>query len=299
MKRNPDKPSPYYFASLVYREKSKTHLEMKTRYMMMMKSIGYAMKLENLEDHDLEIKVNWEDYLDDLQIATVDLIGELGETELANFGERLSIKHQKMEDNREVILVVSNDNNAGQVTIPAEEETEALTASIEEESSMPSVDNYSDKGYFGLAHGNETPQSFNRIQEQELLRLINEEREQLFMSDLKVDNNLYRAALYHAHDMASQDYFFHDSFDRINGELIFIADTDKRVGQFSSSRNKFAQNIAGGNLNAHLVFQQWLSSEEASEILFNESAKKVGIGLCYDPESTHGYYWVLVTSSKH
>ena len=64
----PDNPVAYYYASMVYRDKSKTHLENKTRYMMMSKSIGYAMKFENFEDMDLENKLKWEGYLEELKI---------------------------------------------------------------------------------------------------------------------------------------------------------------------------------------------------------------------------------------
>jgi len=286
----PDNPVAYYFASMVYRDKSKTHLETKTRYMMMSKSIGYAMKFENFEDLDLENKIRWEAYLDELRDATDLLVDVLGGTELANLGDRLAIKHQKMTDNRnEIVLIADNGNVTG---------SGSLEESTQNDETAEEPNNSDSKGYFGLASGRENTPSFNEAKELELLELINEERKALFMSPLKLEGDLNRAARYHAFDMASQDYFYVDSYDRVNGELVQVAYAMTRNAQFRPKSKITSQNIACGSENASDAFSQWLMYDDQYDVLFDESSKKVGIGICYDPTSTHGYYWVLITTRK-
>lgn len=44
----PDNAVPYYFDSIVYRDKANAHPSIKTRYLMISKSKGYAMKFQNI-----------------------------------------------------------------------------------------------------------------------------------------------------------------------------------------------------------------------------------------------------------
>lgn len=296
----PDSPEAYYFASIVYRNKSKKHLEMKTRYMMMSKSIGYAMKFEDFEDLDLETKVNWEAYLEELRLDTDALIQEMEVTHLANFGERLAIKHEKMVENRQDVILIASGPD-GPPVMPSvgggsnsDENNVASNDSVNQ--SAPTIEE--GKGYFGIPSGKEVAPSFNKIQESQLLELINEERRALFMQPLKLEHSLIRAARYHAYDMASQNYFLKDSYDRKNGQLVLVTDELTRAGQFHAKKHIHAQNIAAGGTSAIETFDQWMEYDEQYDVLFDEASKKVGIGIYYDPESEFGYYWVLVTAKK-
>lgn len=291
----PDNPVAYYFASIVYRDKSKKHLEIKTRYMMMSKSIGYAMKFENFEDLDLELKIKWEGYLDELRVATGLLIEDLEQTQYGNLGDRLAIKHEKMIDNRDEILVAAGGTSGTHVP-----SLSASTSEDEEqaEASTPSPESAENLGYYGLASGRENAVSFNKASEQELLNLINEERKALFMSPLKLEEDLSRAARYHAHDMATQDYFYADSYDRVDGDLVLVADAKARIGQFHPEKHINSQNIANGVSDAQGALTQWMTYDEQYDVLYDESSRKVGIGICYDSNSTYGYYWVLVTAKR-
>jgi uncharacterized protein YkwD len=291
----PDNAIPYYFASIVYRDKANAHSSIKTRYLMMSKSIGYAMKFENFDDVDLEIKLGWESYLDELQNDTDLLIKELEQTEIASLGDRLAIKHQKMVDNREIILLVSGGTSDTQITVPGGNTSEVEN---EEQEVENEIDDSEKKGYYGLASGNEITPSYNKIQERELFNRINEERKALFMSPLKIDDNLNQAARYHAFDMATQNYFYEESYDRIDGELVLVSDAKTRIGQFHPKQHILSQNIAAGSTNAIETFNQWMEYDEQYDVLFDESSKKVGIGIFYDPSSSSGYYWVLVTAKR-
>lgn len=289
IKRLPDNSDPYYFASAVYKEKSKTHGQIKTRYMMMSKSIRYATKFENLKDLDMMSRVNWGAYILELERDTKSLISDLDQENLSDLGDRLGEKcddlmylHESVEIPEETINIVadSGDNSS-------EENTQENSASPDEQA-----------GYFGLASGQEVAPSANKIQEQELLKLINEEREALFMSPLKWDESLARAARYHANDMAQQNYLMHESYDLIDGQLILVADADRRIGQFQSKSNVYGEAIAGGTTTAKSTLLRWIGQDEEYDVLFSEDNKAVGIGLAYDPDSDYGYYWVLVVAER-
>jgi uncharacterized protein YkwD len=98
--------------------------------------------------------------------------------------------------------------------------------------------------------------------------------------------------------MATQDYFFQDSYDRIDGELVLVADAKTRNSQFHPRKHVRAQNIASGAVNAHETLNEWMFYDEQYDVLFDESIKKVGIGIGHDPSSEYGYYWVLVTAKR-
>ena len=201
-----------------------------------------------------------------------------------------------MVDNREEILLVSNGTDPTQLAVPATNSSEE--GSSEPEVSEPESESPIKAGYYGLATGKEVTQSYNKIQEGELLKLINEERAALFMTPLKWEEDLARAARYHAYDMATQDYFYADSYDRLDGELVLVADEKSRNSQFHPRKHLNAQNIAGGSINAIETYDQWSMYDKEYDVLFDEESKKVGIGVFYDPSSARGYYWVLVTSKK-
>ena len=223
------------------------------------------------------------------------LISELDNIDLANLGDRLAIKHQKMVDNRDEIILIADNSGLPPVSYPVSSGSQA-SAPTEEGAVEP--DNSEKKGYYGLAHGREMTPSYNKIQESLLLDLINEEREALFMQPLKWEEDLARAARYHAHDMASQDYFLPETYDRIDGNLVEIADAETRNAQFYDKNKINDMNMASSSINADATFNQWLTFDEQYDVLFDESSKKVGIGLAYDPESSCGYYWVLITAKR-
>lgn len=296
----PEKAAPYYFASVVYRDKSKKHQEIKAKYRMMSQAIGFAMSFEAFEDIDLMTQVNWARYMEELDNDTDDLIALLDQSDLSSLGNYLGKKYDKMIEGRNTIilngdLAINNDVNLnqGDVSDVSHEESDGElneVASIEEESENAMFN--------GLASGKEVVPSFNKIQEQELLDIINAERKEMFMPSLKLDHGLVRAARYHANDMAIQDYFLQDSYDRIDGELVHVANASTRIRQFHKGGASVSQNIAGGNKTANDVFLQWSENGEHFDAMFDESSRKVGIGLCYDESSAHGYYWVLVTARK-
>lgn len=284
--RLPEKSAPYYFASAVYMEKSQTHGQIKTRYMMMSKSLRYATKFEELGNLDMMSRVNWGAYVLELQKETNDLIRDLDSHDLSNLGNRLDNKCDHLVYLRNSVTI-----DKGAVL-----SLDTISAHNEQASSIPES---TDVGYFGLASGNEVAPSANKIQEQKLMELINQERKEQVMSPVKWDESLARAARYHANDMAKQDYLSNDSYDRIDDQLVFVIEASTRIDQFHSKNRVYDQSITAGALSAESALLEWIGDEDAYDNIFNEENKSVGIGIAHDPNSTYGYYWVIVVSRKH
>lgn len=153
-----------------------------------------------------------------------------------------------------------------------------------------------DGKYYGMPEGDEDIGPDNFASERELLRLINNERIRKGLEPLKWDNSLTRAARYHANDMASQRYFDHNTYDRIDGKLVKIGGTFERIRKFYNRRFVNSENIAAGSKLAKGTYYQWDISKGHHANMFNKVSKYVGIGLAYNPESPYKYYWVFCTS---
>ena len=52
--------------------------------------------------------------------------------------------------------------------------------------------------------------------------------------------------------------------------------------------------ISGGTIGAKDVVEYWMSFEGYSSKILNENFRKMGAARAYVPESTHGYYWVVI-----
>ncbi len=290
MKRAPEKPSPFYFAAAVFNEKQKTHGSIKTRYMMMSKSLRYATKFEELGDLDMMSKVNWGAYVLKLRKDTDALMLDLDSSDLSRLAGKLDRKCDNLLLLHKKIIIVEDPNSGLADTQTPQNEEEGI------ENETPA--NHEGAGYFGLATGNEVAPSANKIQEQKLMEMINEERRELFMKELKWDNDLARAARYHANDMAGQEYTMNDSYDRIDGQLVFIADAQERISQFQRKKNVYQQDISAGTTSVENTYLKWVGSDDSYDKLFNEDNKSVGIGLAHDPNSPYEYYWVIVFGEK-
>ena len=153
-----------------------------------------------------------------------------------------------------------------------------------------------DGKYYGMPTGEEDVGPFNFQGEQELLRLINRARVQKGLEPLKWSFGLSRAARYHANDMATQRYFDHSTYDRIDGKLVKIGGTFPRIRKFYDLRFVNSENIAAGSELAKDTYRQWYNSKGHYANMFNTSSKYVGIGMAFDAASPYKYYWVFCTA---
>lgn len=148
-------------------------------------------------------------------------------------------------------------------------------------------------GYAGAFSGctAETAPVVNAEYEAEVARLVNEERARAGLPPLKLVSALTAAARYHAMDMATDDYFNHDSMDRVGGELQRACGTFDRVSLWYKGWNGAAENIAAGFNSPQQVMDGWMNSSGHRANILNAGYTEFGIGY-YAGAGTFPAYWV-------
>lgn len=110
--------------------------------------------------------------------------------------------------------------------------------------------------------------------EQKLLELVNEAREENGLEPLAIDENLMKVARIKAKDMVENNYFSHQSptygspFDMMR--------------QFDNTFKSAGENIAG-NKTVEGAFKAWMSSETHKKNILNPGFKVTGIGIENSP----------------
>jgi len=112
--------------------------------------------------------------------------------------------------------------------------------------------------------------------EQEVLRLTNEVRASAGLPPLAWNEDLANAARHHAADMEADGYFDHDTYDRINGQLVRICSAQERMGLFSPVGA--GENIAHGQRTPDEVVQTWLASPPHRRGILRPDISTIGVG---------------------
>lgn len=108
---------------------------------------------------------------------------------------------------------------------------------------------------------------------------------------LTFDDQLACAARGHALNMATNDFFDHDSLDG--------RDPGERIDETGYAWAVWGENIAAGRTDAQATVQGWLDSDTGHcENLLNPDVADGGFGYAYDSESTYRHYWVQVFGSR-
>jgi len=138
-----------------------------------------------------------------------------------------------------------------------------------------------------MPKGDEDVMSSDADFERELVRLVNAERSKRRIKALQWDENLARAARYHANDMIIDGYFEHESYDKKNGRLKQIGDTFERINKFISKpiRGR-SENIGVGQTTAAEMVKVWMSSSGHRNNILDKEAKYIGVGYV-------GRFWVM------
>jgi uncharacterized protein YkwD len=116
---------------------------------------------------------------------------------------------------------------------------------------------------------------------------VNQVRTNSGRNALTVSGTLTEAANRYAQSMAEQGFFGHDGKDGSSPQSRIVA-----AGYGGSFRGEA---LAAGQSSPQGAVATWLNSPSHAAILLEPSSVEVGIGYYYAPESTYGYYWVLVT----
>jgi len=124
--------------------------------------------------------------------------------------------------------------------------------------------------------------------EQAVIVQVNAERAARGLPPLKLSDALRSAARYHATDMAQDDYYDHDTYDRLGGQLLRVCDVWSRVRSYYPS--PLSENIAAGYATPASVMAAWLESGGHRDSILNPSYREIGVG--YARGGSWGHYWV-------
>jgi uncharacterized protein YkwD len=122
---------------------------------------------------------------------------------------------------------------------------------------------------------------FSPVQQQ-ILALVNRQRQRSGCEPVTIDRRLIDAANRHAADMARRDYFEHSS---PNGDR-----AGERVSESGYRWRWYGENIARGQQSPWDAMDGWMNSPEHRENILDCKLDQMGVGLALDRERTP--YWV-------
>ncbi|QYJ14528.1 hypothetical protein Rxycam_00324 [Rubrobacter xylanophilus DSM 9941] len=127
-------------------------------------------------------------------------------------------------------------------------------------------------------------------EELEVLRLINEYRQQNGLEPLLLSDTLSVAAERHSEDMARYSFFAHDTY--ASSYYPAGAEPWDRMAAEGYDYNTYrGENIAVGYETAEAAFEAWRNSPSHNAAMLDGRYRVVGIGRLYDPSSAYGWYW--------
>lgn len=289
IQRNKTIASPYFFKlnhELNAVENNEISLLNRTTHLS--NALSFGQKFEQLATTEFEQKVNWELKKEELIEATTALLKHV-DKKYASKSKLIITKLKKLCPSFEYAIKKPVDAIL----------EKPVNSKISEKTEPELNENLSTKSnvlnFNSLPTGAENIPSANKQEEVKMIALINSERKKKGLKILVIDEDLCRAARYHASDLANQGYFDHNSHNVKNNKMTKELGTFERIGLFYKG---FAntENIAGGNGTAEGAYQQWFHSEGHHKNMLNESATKVGIGFIENENSPYTYYWVFCTA---
>lgn len=135
-----------------------------------------------------------------------------------------------------------------------------------------------DIGAASTGCGGEIVSATNLTFEQQVIELVNQERADRSLPPLKLSDELSNAARYHAKDMAEDDYFKHDTYDRVDSALVERCIWYERIRSYYGDFMSLGENIARGFPTPESVVQAWMASEGHRDNILNENYREIGVG---------------------
>jgi uncharacterized protein YkwD len=162
--------------------------------------------------------------------------------------------------------------------------SESITSSVArtDRSSQPNAPDFSGCG------GINQP-VVNADYEQQVVDLVNTERASRGLPPYKRVTALDEAARYHSADLGQDNYFTHDSYDRVGGNLVFVCDTWTRIGKYYSGA--MGENIAAGYSTPSDVMNGWMNSTGHRNNILSPNNWEIGVGYASVSGSTYTRYW--------
>jgi uncharacterized protein YkwD len=131
----------------------------------------------------------------------------------------------------------------------------------------------------------------NSAYEARVFELVNAERTSRGIPPLKRLTLLDNAGRYHAKDMADDNYFQHDSYDRSGSNLVSACAWSARITSFYSGWSSLGENIAAGYATPEDVMNGWMNSTGHRENILRTSFWELGVGY-YEGGGSYYRYWV-------
>lgn len=139
--------------------------------------------------------------------------------------------------------------------------------------------------------GEERVAVVNSTFEKEVLLLTNQERKKRGLKPLEWDETLAYSARYHAKDMAIDNYFDHDSYDRKGKRKVKVCGIFERIESFINYPY-LAENISAGRLTPEEVVKAWMKSTGHRKNILNKNMTRLGVGYYIKEDAEYGHYWV-------
>jgi len=137
--------------------------------------------------------------------------------------------------------------------------------------------------------GGQVVSAQNKSYEQQVIELVNQERTSRGLTALKYSEGLTRAARYQAADMSQDNYFSHDTMDRVGGQLVKKCGPWDRIANYYSGA--IGENAAAGYSSPAAVMQGWMNSPGHRDNILNPATRAIGVGF-YQGNGDYHNYWV-------
>ena len=125
--------------------------------------------------------------------------------------------------------------------------------------------------------------------EQQVVDLVNTERANRGLAPYKRVTALDEAARYHSADLGQDNYFSHDTYDRVNGNLVYVCDTWTRIGKYYTGA--MGENIAAGYSTPQDVMNGWMNSSGHRANILSTNNWEIGVGYATASGSKYVRYW--------
>ena len=126
--------------------------------------------------------------------------------------------------------------------------------------------------------------------EQRVVELVNIERVNAGLPPLKRNDQLDFAVRDHTRDLVEDNYFAHDTMDRVNGTLTSVCGPFTRMNLYYSGWFTAGENLAAGYSTPEAVVLGWMASTGHRDNILNPKYKEIGVGY-YQGAAQYTYYW--------
>jgi uncharacterized protein YkwD len=295
--------SPYYFQFLVYQKKAdKTNLA-KDQAPLLTNAISMGSAFENRAGESLLTTTDFDNKKAILKEKVISCL------KLLRNDAKNKTKFKKLRDKSLTFFKDLPEDVTSNVDPKKEAEEKAKLAALEKEKNIQTQladlkhafpENSTDAKQVNFSKkptGKENLPSYNEDEELKLIEIVNKARIEKNLQPLTIDPDLVRVARYHALDMAKEDYFSHESQNKVNNKLTKSIGAFERIKLFYPTGGN-SENIHAGSEDAQGAYDAWFNSPGHYENLFGASSQKVGIGFMKDENSEYNYYWVFCTSTN-